>query len=112
LPILFENIEDKGNNRTRFVIISDFDNGISGHDKTSIIAQVPNKKGALVEFLSDFDKNGINLTKIKSHIVGGVSTFFIDFDGHKDDENVKKVLLKHKNSVKVLGSYVKEINDI
>ena len=26
--------------------------------------------------------------------------------------NVKKVLEKHKNSVKVLGSYVKEINDI
>ena len=31
------------------------------------------------------------LTKIKSHIVEGNSIFFIDFDGHKDDENVKKV---------------------
>ena len=27
-------------------------------------------------------------------------------------ENVKNILLKYKNSVKVLGSYVKEINDI
>ena len=50
--------------------------------------------------------------KIKSHIVEGNSIFFIDFDGHKDDENVKRVLEKHKNSVKILGSYVKEVNDI
>lgn len=112
LPILFENIEDKGNNKTRFLIISDFENGSSGNDKTSIIVQVPDRQGALVEFLNDFDKNGINLTKIKSHIVEGISTFFIDFDGHKDDENVKKVFLKHANSIKFLGSYVKEAADI
>ena len=68
LPILFENIEDKDNNKTRFFIISDFENGASGNDKTSILAKLPNTPGALVDFLSDFDKAGINLTKIKSHI--------------------------------------------
>jgi len=112
LPILFENIEDKGNNRTRFLIVSNFDNGISGDDKTSILVQLPNEHGALVRFLNDFDTAGINLTKIKSHIVGGISTFFIDFNGHKDDENVSKIFKNHENSIKFLGSYVREADDI
>lgn len=112
LPILFENIEDTDNNKTRFFIISNFENAQSGNDKTSILVKFPDKQGALFDFLKDFKEAGINLTKIKSHIVEGHSIFFIDFDGHKDDENVRDVLEKHKESVKVLGSYVKEINDI
>lgn len=112
LPILFENIEDEGNNRTRFLIVSNFENGQSGDDKTSILVQLPNEHGALVRFLNDFDEAGINLTKIKSHIVGGVSTFFIDFNGHKDDEHVAKIFTKHQDSIKFLGSYVKEADDI
>jgi chorismate mutase/prephenate dehydratase len=112
LPILFEDIEDKDNNRTRFFIVSNFENGQSGNDKTSILAKLPNTPGALVEFLTDFDKAGLNLTKIKSHIVEGNSIFFIDFDGHKDDENVKMIFDKHEDSIKYLGSYVKEIDDI
>lgn len=112
LPILFENIEDKDNNRTRFFIVSDFENGQSGNDKTSILAKLPNTPGALVEFLTDFDKAGINLTKIKSHIVEGNSIFFIDFNGHRDDKNVEEIFEKHGDSMKFLGSYVKEVDDI
>jgi len=92
LPILFENIEDKGNNRTRFLIISNFENGQSGDDKTSILVQLSNEAGSLARFLKTFDKAKINLTKIKSHIVEGVSTFFIEFNAHKDDKKVKKYL--------------------
>ena len=112
LPILFENIEDKDNNKTRFFIVSDFDNGQSGEDKTSVLVKLPNTPGALVEFLTDFDNAGINLTKIKSHIVEGVSIFFIDFNGHRNDENVKGIFDKHGESIKFLGSYVKEVEDI
>ena len=112
LPILFENIEDKDNNKTRFFILSDFENAPSGNDKTSLLAKFPDEQGVLVKFLNDLNDAKINLTKIKSHIVEGDSIFFIDFDGHKDDENIKRVLEKHKTSVKILGSYVKEIKDI
>jgi chorismate mutase / prephenate dehydratase len=112
LPILFENIEDKHNNKTRFFVISDFENVQSGNDKTSILVKLPNSPGSLVEFLTDFEKFGLNLTKIKSHIVEGDSIFFIDFDGHKDDDKVKTIFSKHKRSIKFLGSYVKEIDDI
>lgn len=112
LPIMFENIEDKDNNKTRFFIVSDFENASSGHDKTSILAKLPNTPGALVEFLTDFDKAGINLTKIKSHIVEGISVFFIDFIGHQEDKNVQEIFTKHEESIKFLGSYVKEVDDI
>lgn len=112
LPILFDNIEDKNNNKTRFLIVSDFENSQSGEDKTSILAQLPNESGALVKFLNDFDEANINLTKIKSHIVEGVSTFFIDFDGHKNDKNIQEIFLKHRKNIKYLGSYIKEADDI
>ncbi|RRS30843.1 MAG: chloride transporter [Epsilonproteobacteria bacterium (ex Lamellibrachia satsuma)] len=112
LPILFENVEDNMNNRTRFFIISNFENLPSGNDKTSLLVRLPNKPGALVEFLNDFEKEHINLTKIKSHIVEGQSIFLIEFNGHKDDEPIKAILNKHRDVVKVLGSYVKESDDV
>lgn len=112
LPILFENIEDDDSNKTRFFIISNFENIPSGQDKTSILVKLPNTPGALVEFLNDFDKAQINLTKIKSHIMDGASVFFIEFDGHKEDKKIKKIFKKHSNSIKFLGSYIKEAEDI
>lgn len=112
MPMLFENIEDEGNNRTRFFIVSDFENAPSGRDKTTILVKLPNRPGALVDFLNDFKDANIDLTKIKSHIVGGISIFFIEFDGHKDDEKIKRIFDKHKESIKFLGSYVKEGDDV
>jgi chorismate mutase/prephenate dehydratase len=112
LPMLFKNIEDEGNNRTRFFIVSDFENAPSGNDKTTILVRLPNRPGALVDFLNDFKEAEIDLTKIKSHIVGGVSIFFIEFDGHKEDAKIRRIFEKHKESIKFLGSYVKEANDV
>ncbi len=112
LPILFDNVEDDTDNRTRFFVISNFDNLPSASDKTSILVKLANKPGALVDFLNDFEKAEVNLTKIKSHIVGGKSVFFLEFNGHKEDENIASILEKHTNEIKVLGSYVKERDDI
>ncbi len=112
LPILHSNIEDKGDNRTRFFVVSDFENAPSGNDKTTILVRLPNRPGALVDFLTDFKEAGIDLTKIKSHIVEGVSIFFIEFDGHKDDAPIRGIFKKHKESIKFLGSYVKEAADV
>jgi chorismate mutase/prephenate dehydratase len=112
LPILFNNIEDKGNNKTRFFIISDFENAPSENDKTTILVRLPNKPGALVDFLNDFKEFGIDLTKIKSHIVEGVSIFFIEFDGHKSDKKIQDIFIKHRDAIKFLGSYVKEAEDV
>ncbi|MDQ7047855.1 MAG: chorismate mutase [Sulfurovum sp.] len=112
LPIRFNNVEDNSNNRTRFFIISNFENAASGNDKTSLLVRLSNTPGSLVDFLNDFEEADVNLTKIKSHIVGGESLFFIEFSGHQEDAKVKEILQRHNNEIKVLGSYVKETDDV
>lgn len=112
LPVRFDNIEDSNNNRTRFFIISNFDNAPSGNDKTSMLVRLSNQPGMLVDFLHHFEAANVNLSKIKSHIVEGDSIFFIEFYGHQDDIAVKPVLEKLKDEIKVLGSYVRETDDV
>jgi chorismate mutase/prephenate dehydratase len=72
VPILFDNIQDSSQNRTRFFIIGkDFVNQKSEKDKTTIIAKLPDdgKPGTLVRFLQEFENRGINLVKIESRPV-------------------------------------------
>lgn len=113
IPTLFENIEDAHNNATRFFILSDFKNGPSGEDKTSILVRLKDgqKAGALFHFLEDFNKADINLSKIESRPSrddGGFGYwFFIDFFGHIDEAHVQEMITKHTDEVTWLGSYVK-----
>ena len=112
LPIRFNNVEDNTNNRTRFFVISNFENASSGDDKTSLLVRLSNEPGSLVNFLNHFEESGVNLTKIKSHILEGESLFFIEFHGHQNDDNVKPILKKLSSEIKILGSYVKETDDV
>jgi chorismate mutase / prephenate dehydratase len=113
VPTLFENIEDEHDSATRFVILSDFKNGQSKHDKTSILVRLKDavEPGSLVHFLQDFDNANINLSKIESRPSKDKSGFgywfYIDFYGHIDDENIQEVISKHVDEVTWLGSYVK-----
>ena len=112
LPILFDNIEDSADNFTRFLIIGkNFKNSPSRNDKTSILTILPDEPGSLVTFLQDFHHAKINLTKIESRPAKEGKKFkywfYIDFDGHIDDRNVKKIMDKYGKNTKWLGSYVK-----
>ena len=113
VPTMFENIEDQHDSSTRFVILSDFKNGKSEHDKTSILVKLHDAQepGSLVHFLQDFDDKDINLSKIESRPSKDKSGFgywfYIDFYGHIDDEAIQQVLQKHEGEVTWLGSYVK-----
>jgi chorismate mutase/prephenate dehydratase len=107
LPLLFAKIEDNEANKTRFIVISDYKTERSGNDKTSIIAKTSHKSGALFELLKEFKDAGINLTKIESRPLKDDSfhsLFYIDFEGHIDDENVKRII--DKDNITWLGSYV------
>lgn len=111
LPILYENIEKNLQNKTRFIIISDFKNNKSDINKTSIFAKIKdfNKPGALYKLIDDFNKVGINLTKIDSRPFRDGSNFefgfYIDFIGHIDDLNVQEIFNKRADELTWLGSY-------
>lgn len=112
LPILFESVEDSADNFTRFLIISkDFVNQKSERDKTTILARTADRPGSLAILLQDFYDAHINLTKIESRPAKAGKSFkywfFIDFEGHFEDENAQKVLKKHEKDIKWLGSYVR-----
>lgn len=116
LPMTFQNIEDNSNNRTRFYIIAkDFENQPSGNDKTTIIARLPHtdEPGVLADFLNDFKKYKINISKIESRPYKGSEEFnfwfFIETDGYFKEENLAQVIDKYKEYIKILGSYVKNI---
>jgi chorismate mutase/prephenate dehydratase len=113
LPILFDNIEDSSDNFTRFLIISrDHKNPRNGNEKTSILTRLPDEPGSLANFLQDFHHAQINLTKIESRPAKEGKKFsywfYIDFEGHIDDENVREVMKKYRKNTKWLGSYIKE----
>ncbi len=114
LPVLFNNIEDNSNNRTRFFIISKkFENLPSGNDKTTIVARLPHtdEAGALANFLLDFKNENINLTKIESRPYKGDEDFnfwfFVEILGYSKDKGFQNILKKHGDYIKVLGSYVR-----
>ena len=112
VPILFDKIEDNLANKTRFFILSDFKNRASIQNKTSILAKTQNRPGGLVQFLQSFDNEKVNITKIESRPAkdsGFQAVFYLDFEGHIDDDNVQRVLKANEgiNEIKWLGSYVK-----
>jgi len=112
LRILFADIEDMPNNETRFAIIGHQDAPRTGTDKTAIMFQLPHEPGSLVDALSIFKANKLNMTWIESFPARTPSSkeyiFFVDVEGHGDDAKVKKALAaleEHADSVSVLGSY-------
>ncbi|MDP8212511.1 MAG: prephenate dehydratase [Candidatus Zapsychrus exili] len=111
VPIIKANIQDVAHNRTRFFIISKQDVPTTGDDKTSILFSIKDKVGALHDMLMPFSNNGINLTKIESRPSKKRAWdyyFFVDFKGHREDENVKKALEQLEvmcKYLKVVGSY-------
>ncbi len=115
LTKIAENIEDNPHNTTRFLIIGHKAVPKSGEDKTSIIVSTKNKPGALHELLEPFRRHGISLTRIEtrpSKISNWSYVFFIDFEGHINDENVQDVLRDIQTNVvelKILGSYPKAV---
>lgn len=113
LPIMFENIQDNNENITRFFIISNFKLPPSGNDKTSFCAFINNsdKPGTLAKLLNEFNDANINLVKLESRPLrtakGFNFWFYMELEGHIDDENVKEIFSQKDKILKWLGSYPK-----
>ncbi len=111
LRIICENIEDIANNITRFLVIGREDARPTGEDKTAILFSTAHKAGALADVLEVFKRFNINLTNIESRPSKKRQWeyyFFMDFVGHRTDEQVKKGLeetRKHCLQLSILGSF-------
>ena len=111
LKVLKSRIEDNINNFTRFLVLSQKPPEHTGKDKTSIMLSVKDKVGALYELLRPFASHGINMTKIESRPSRRKAweyLFFVDIEGHMDEDRVKKALEEVKSRclfLKILGSY-------
>jgi chorismate mutase/prephenate dehydratase len=113
LRIIFENIEDIANNITRFLVISREDAKPTGEDKTAILFSTAHKAGALSDVLDVFKTYRINMTNIESRPSKKREWeyyFFVDFLGHRMDQNIQDGLTearKHCLQLSILGSFPK-----
>ena len=111
LNILAENIQDRSDNTTRFLIIGKAECKPTGEDKTSLYFTAKHKSGSLCQALNHFSKRGINLGRIESRPLKERPweySFFVDCEGHVQDQNLSDCLAALKNDVeqiKILGSY-------
>lgn len=111
LHSLFERIEDRTSNVTRFLILSKSETEVSGDDKTSIMFTTDDRPGSLVDVLNVFKRSGVNLSHIDkrpSRAVNWDYTFFVDATGHKKDSKFAEVVGEaraHCKMLTVLGSF-------
>ena len=111
LPIIARHIEDVSTNVTRFLVIGPQQAARSGRDRTAIVFGVHDRTGALFTALKSLAENDINLTHIESRPSRRrlwEYVFFVDLDGHPDDERVRVALDQLRNGctfVRVLGAW-------
>jgi prephenate dehydratase/chorismate mutase len=92
LHVIKEDIDNFGNNVTRFLVLSRNENHEEG-DKCSIVFSTEHRAGTLFSALEVFARKNINLTRIGSIRSSlGDYTFFLDFIGSNRDENVISAL--------------------
>jgi len=111
LHLLARNIEDRSDNKTRFLVLGRQRVGASGSDKTSLLVSVRNEPGALYRILEPFHRHQIDLMRLESRPAksGNWSyVFFMDFNGHNKDEVIVQLIAEIDavaDSTRVLGSY-------
>ena len=113
LRTLVDDISDHPGAVTRFVLVRPPGAmpAPTGNDKTSLVAVVGDRTGALLELLSEFAVRGISLTRIESRPTRqrlGVYSFSLDCEGHIADARVGHALAAlHRvcDDVRFLGSY-------
>jgi len=116
LEILESNFQDSLNNVTRFLVMSKNSSDIKSTEKnllTTLVFVVRSIPASLYKCLGGFASNGVNITKLESYIHPqgfDVAQFYIDFEGHPNQESVKLALEEMKffcKEIKILGVYKK-----
>jgi chorismate mutase/prephenate dehydratase len=116
LNLLANEIEDRSDNTTRFLVVGRKLFSASGADRTTLLVGADNNdSGALFRLLEPLATHQVNMTRIESrpsHKRKWDYVFFIDVEGHVGDPPVARALaaLEERASLfKVLGSYPRAV---
>ncbi len=118
LKVMVNNIEDRPDNATRFLVVGRQLLAASGDDKTTILVSTSDTAegaGVLHQLLQPLAENGVSMTRIESRPSRRKKwdyVFFIDVDGHAEDAPLSAALAqleKDSSLFRVLGAYPKAI---
>ena len=118
LGIMVNNIEDRPDNATRFLVVGRKLLAASGEDKTTILISTSDTAGGagvLHNLLLPLAEQGVSMTRIESRPSQRKKwdyVFFIDLEGHAHESPVSEALanLEENSSLfRVLGAYPKAI---
>jgi chorismate mutase/prephenate dehydratase len=117
LNLLANEIEDRPDNTTRFLVVGRKLFSASGVDRTTLLVSAADTddSGALFRLLEPLAEHRVNMTRIESRPSRKRKwdyVFFIDIEGHVSDPPVAKALaaLEERASLfKVLGSYPRAV---
>jgi chorismate mutase / prephenate dehydratase len=117
LTLLANEIEDRQDNTTRFLVIGRKLFNASGADRTTLLVSTSgtDDAGALFRLLEPFAQHRVNMTRIESRPSRKRKwdyVFFIDVEGHVSDAPVAQALaaMEMRASLfKVLGSYPRAV---
>lgn len=116
LSCLATSVQDKGNNRTRFICISKNLEIYPGSDKTSIMMILPHKPGALYKVLARLYTLGINVTKLESRPIPDREfefMFYFDLETSIYSEEYIQLMCELDDlceEFKYLGSYTEVVS--
>ena len=119
LKILVQNIEDRRDNATRFLVIGRELLAASGDDKTTLMMSSDDTlegSGVLHALLQPFAEKGINMTRIESRPSRRRNwdyVFFADVDGHADEPPLTEALdevKKISSLFRVVGAYPRAVS--
>ena len=115
LECLEASVQDKGNNRTRFICISKNLEIYPGSDKTSIMMVLNHKPGALYKVLARLFVLGINVTKLESRPIPDRDfefMFYFDLETSIYSEEYVQLMCELHDlceEFKYLGSYTEVV---
>ncbi|HKW49013.1 MAG TPA: prephenate dehydratase [Gemmatimonadaceae bacterium] len=115
LALLAENVEDRGDNQTRFVVLERAAIELQADTpaKTVLMLEVDNRPGSLVRILTPLSNRGLNLTKLESRPTGEPWSyhFVLEFEHRADDPAVTAALrdVEHEAArTRVVGTYARD----
>jgi len=118
LSILVDNVEDRADNATRFLVVGRSLLAASGNDKTTLLISTSDTgsgSGVLFNLLKPLADHRVSMTRIESRPSRRKNwdyVFFIDLEGHAEEAPLADALaeLESRSSLfKVLGAYPKAV---